>query len=159
MLKGRKPLLGRVLRPFLRVGRGSVGKGVLRGISVVLSLAILLLASLAPSAQADTVAGGWPLDAQHLRAEQAWKESRGAGITVAVVDSGCDANHPDLAGQLLPGTGFAGVSGDDGRADVSGNSHGTSIAAIIAGTGRNPAGEGVTGLAPRAKILPVADFG
>ncbi|MET9263864.1 S8 family serine peptidase [Amycolatopsis sp. NPDC004079] len=76
-------------------------------------------------------------------------------MTIAVVDSGCDGKHPDLAGQLVPGAGFIGVPGDNGGADVSGDSHGTSIAAVIAGTGRNPAADGVVGLAPKAKVQPV----
>ncbi|QKV74197.1 S8 family serine peptidase [Amycolatopsis sp. Hca4] len=97
----------------------------------------------------------WPLDAQHFRAEQAWTTSRGHGTTIAVLDSGCQADHPDLAGQVLTGTGFVGVAGDTGQSDRSQDSHGTSIAAIIAGSGKNNGGTGVIGLAPDARILPV----
>ncbi|OXM61364.1 S8 family serine peptidase [Amycolatopsis vastitatis] len=97
----------------------------------------------------------WPLDTQHFRAEQAWTTTRGHGTTIAVLDSGCQADHPDLAGQVLAGTGFAGVAGDTGQSDHSQDSHGTSIAALIAGSGRNNAGTGVIGLAPDARILPV----
>ncbi|MGA5821503.1 type VII secretion-associated serine protease mycosin [Kitasatospora sp. NPDC094028] len=96
----------------------------------------------------------WPLDAEHFKADQVWSISRGAGTTVAVVDSGVSASHPDLAGQVLPGTSLIG-DGDDGRTDTSGESHGTAIAGIIAGTGGPAPGEGMTGLAPGAKILPI----
>ncbi|WBP91109.1 type VII secretion-associated serine protease mycosin [Kitasatospora cathayae] len=96
----------------------------------------------------------WPLDAEHFKADRIWSISRGAGTTVAVVDSGVSASHPDLAGQVLPGASLIG-DGDDGRTDTSGESHGTAIAGIIAGTGGPAPGEGMTGLAPDAKILPV----
>jgi type VII secretion-associated serine protease mycosin len=71
-------------------------------------------------------------------------------VVVAVVDSGVDAHHADLAGRVLPGADFTGTA-INGQADVSSNGHGTSVAGIIAGTGA----AGVTGLAPAATILPV----
>ncbi|TWP52920.1 type VII secretion-associated serine protease mycosin [Lentzea tibetensis] len=91
----------------------------------------------------------WHLDA--LDVYSAHEISRGDGVVVAVIDSGVDASHPDLAGQVLPGTGFGTSTGSDGTKDTDG--HGTGMAAIIAGKGT--AG-GVRGIAPRAKILPVA---
>lgn len=97
----------------------------------------------------------WPLDAQHLQSASAWDISRGHDMVVAVVDSGVDANHPDLAGQVLPGASFIGDTHDDGRTDTSKDSHGTAISGIIAGTGRSSGGTGMIGLAPDAKILPV----
>ena len=90
----------------------------------------------------------WQLRALH--AESAWEETTGAGVTVAVVDSGVDGSHPDLAGQVLAGIDLVDVGGD-GQSDPVG--HGTSIAAFIAG--RNDDEDGVVGLAPGAKILPV----
>jgi type VII secretion-associated serine protease mycosin len=89
----------------------------------------------------------WQLGA--LDAAAAWRYSRGAGVTVAVVDSGVDATHPDLVGQVLPGLDL--VSGGDGRRDPVG--HGTTVAALVAGRGDDQ--RGVVGLAPDAKILPV----
>lgn len=83
-----------------------------------------------------------------LQAEEAWRHSTGAGVVVAVVDSGVDAEHPGLAGRVLPGSDH--VDGrTDGRVDPVG--HGTTVASLIAGRD----GETVTGLAPDAKILPV----
>src|SRR5215211_1107205 len=84
-----------------------------------------------------------------LRAAEAWRLSTGAGVTVAVIDSGVDANHPDLRGQVLPGADFVDRS-TDGRKDVVG--HGTTVASLIAGRGDE---DGVIGLAYRAKILPI----
>jgi type VII secretion-associated serine protease mycosin len=123
-------------------------------------LLLVLIAGMMPILASPASATGerqaeWPLDAQHLRAEQAWTTARGHGITIAVLDSGCQADHPDLAGQVLTGAGFVGVTGDTGRSDRSRDSHGTSIAAIIAGSGKNSAGTGMIGLAPDARILPV----
>jgi type VII secretion-associated serine protease mycosin len=92
--------------------------------------------------------GQWQLSTLHVHA--AWSHSTGAGVTVAVLDSGVDASHPDLGGQVLPGADF--VDGTtDGRRDFVG--HGTTIAALIAG--RNDDSTGVAGIAPKAKILPV----
>lgn len=82
-----------------------------------------------------------------LGAEQAWRYATGAGVVVAVLDSGVDANHPDLAGRVLPGHDYVDGS-TDGRVDPVG--HGTTVASLIAGSG-----ELTTGLAPAATILPV----
>ncbi|MEV6705544.1 type VII secretion-associated serine protease mycosin [Micromonospora wenchangensis] len=74
----------------------------------------------------------------------------GAGVTVAVVDSGVDRRHPQLRGRVLDGADFLDPGGD-GTRDCAG--HGTGVASIIA------AGEGsgvaFRGLAPGARILPV----
>nr|WP_246273811.1 type VII secretion-associated serine protease mycosin [Phytohabitans houttuyneae] len=90
----------------------------------------------------------WQLS--ELRATHAWRHSTGDGVTVAVVDSGVDAGHPDLAGQVLPGIDLV-TQGRDGRTDPVG--HGTTVAGLIAG--RNDDDTGIMGLAPHAKILPV----
>ncbi|MGC4852703.1 type VII secretion-associated serine protease mycosin [Micromonospora sp. DT4] len=90
----------------------------------------------------------WQLD--ELRADSAWRTSTGRGVTVAVVDSGVDANHPDLAGQVLPGLDLVGPAGGAGPDPVG---HGTTVAGLIAG--RNDDKRGVVGLAPDSRILPV----
>ena len=114
-----------------------------------------LLLTASSAASADPVrAAEWPLDAQHLQADRIWAISRGAGTVVAVIDSGVSATHHDLTGQVLPGTSMVGDSGD-GRTDTSGDSHGTAIAGIIAANGGSQGGDGMQGLAPDAKILPV----
>ncbi|WP_285737443.1 type VII secretion-associated serine protease mycosin [Kitasatospora phosalacinea] len=80
-----------------------------------------------------------------------WPISQGEGVTVAVIDTGVDASHPDLSGQVLPGLDLTG-SGGDGRTDEKG--HGTAMASNIAAHGHG-GDAGVMGLAPKAKILPI----
>lgn len=128
-------------------------KPALRLFAMASAALTLVLIVGAPSALAE--AGGaveWPLDQQHFQADRVWAHSRGAGVIVAVLDTGVDAQHPDLIGQVLPGTGFMGEAGDTGQSDLSGDSHGTSIAAIIAGSGASNNGTGMIGLAPKARI-------
>jgi membrane-anchored mycosin MYCP len=81
-----------------------------------------------------------------------WPLSRGAGVTVGVVDTGVQANLPDLRGAVIPGGDTTG-SRTNGMTDENGPlGHGTGMAAVIAGQG---ADGGVLGIAPAAKILPV----
>ena len=81
-----------------------------------------------------------------------WPLSRGAGVTIGLVDSGVQANLPDLRGAVVPGGNTIGIDSNgqgDGQAPTG---HGTGLAALIAGQGRDG---GILGIAPAAKILPV----
>lgn len=117
----------------------------------VVALAGALLLTAAPTASADYIRDQqWPLNV--FAAEDVWAESQGEGVTVAVVDSGVDATHPDLTGQVLEGKDF--TDGGNAQEDVLG--HGTAMAGIIAGHGHGAGNSsGVIGLAPKAKILPL----
>ncbi|MGW5671106.1 type VII secretion-associated serine protease mycosin, partial [Micromonospora sp. NPDC003776] len=107
---------------------------------------------VAPAESPDRVdqvrAEQWQLD--QLNARTAWRTSTGRGVVVAVVDSGVDGSHPDLAGQVLPGIDLVSPDGADGPDPVG---HGTTVAGLIAG--RDDDDRGVVGLAPDARILPV----
>jgi type VII secretion-associated serine protease mycosin len=94
--------------------------------------------------------GDLPWPQKRYAAEGLDALTTGAGVTVAVVDSGVDATHPQLKGQVLRGNDHL-DRGGDGRLDCVG--HGTAVASIIAAK----PGDGVAfrGLAPGAKILPV----
>ncbi len=88
----------------------------------------------------------------HLRtvhAFRSWDVGRGAGIVVAVVDTGVDGAHPDLRGRLVGGVDLV----DRGTAPDDPNGHGTLVAGIVAATAGN--GEGGAGGAPDAAIMPV----
>ncbi|UOX90927.1 type VII secretion-associated serine protease mycosin [Amycolatopsis sp. FBCC-B4732] len=94
-----------------------------------------------------------PWAQQALSAERAWPHSRGAGVLVAVVDSGVDADQPQLSrpGKVLPGRDFYLAGALPGAFDCV--SHGTGVAGIISA---DPVpGIGFHGVAPDAAILPV----
>ena len=115
-----------------------------------------------------------------LAAPEAWKTTQGAGVTVAVIDSGI-VKHPDLDANVLPGYDFitepsiardgngrdsdptdqgnweeAGVCDADSEASES-NWHGTHVAGSIAAIMNNK--RGIVGVAPNSKILPVRALG
>ncbi|PWI19655.1 type VII secretion-associated serine protease mycosin [Streptomyces sp. Act143] len=117
----------------------------------------LLAASLAlvpaTAAHADGIrAKQWALDAMHT--QEAWQTTKGKGVTVAVLDTGVEADHPDLVGNVLDGKDMVGFGAS--RGDATWARHGTAMAGIIAGHGHGYAnGDGVMGIAPEARILPV----
>ncbi|MFH9330609.1 type VII secretion-associated serine protease mycosin [Streptomyces althioticus] len=116
-------------------------------------LAAALVLVPATTAHADTIRDRqWALDALHT--DQVWTTTRGAGVTVAVLDTGVEADHPDLDGNVLEGKDLVGFGAREG--DEAWARHGTAMAGIIAGHGHGPGnGDGVLGVAPEAKILPV----
>ncbi|MCW3816840.1 type VII secretion-associated serine protease mycosin [Micromonospora sp. DR5-3] len=123
--------------------------GALRPVTAGLLAGLLLVAAAAqPASAVPRRAEQWYLD--ELRIDQVHKVSTGRGVIVGLVDSGVDATHPDIAGRVLPGGRSYGASGD-GRSDAAG--HGTHMAGIIAAT--NASRDGVIGIAPDAKILPI----
>ncbi len=142
-----------------RIAAVTTAAGLCVGLSGVPALAAE--ADLRPvAAPATPLADPEPWLGDSVRAEQwhlktlnvagAWTYAAGAGVTVAVIDSGVDAGHKDLQGQVLPGLDLVDPNGD-GDTDLVG--HGTTVSALIAG--RNDDDAGVMGIAPKAKILPV----
>ncbi|MCA9906065.1 MAG: S8 family serine peptidase, partial [Anaerolineae bacterium] len=91
----------------------------------------------------------WALTAMNAPAAWAALPGDAASVTVAVIDSGICANHPDLAGRILPGHDF--VEGDSSPEDALG--HGCAIAGIIAANAND--GIGMAGLATNARIMPL----
>ncbi len=85
-----------------------------------------------------------------VQAPAAWDLTTGSGSTIiAVVDSGIDAGHPDLAGKVMTGYDFV----QDDTRPQDGCGHGTHVAGIAAATGGNA--EGISGIDWAARILPV----
>ena len=100
----------------------------------------------APAKVSDAV----PFEAQMFGPERLAPFATGAGIRIAVIDSGVDAGHPQLRGQVGSGRDF--LHGNaTGRQDCVG--HGTAVASIIAA--RPVPGAGLRGLAPGATIVPI----
>ncbi|MEU2881010.1 S8 family serine peptidase, partial [Streptomyces sp. NPDC007070] len=98
------------------------------------ALGVLLVASLAlvpaGAAYADGIrAKQWALDALHT--QQLWRTTQGKGVTVAVLDTGVEADHPDLDGNVLPAKDLIGFGARPGDRDWA--RHGTAMAGIIAG--------------------------
>lgn len=91
-----------------------------------------------------------------IGAPGAWSIATGVGTTIAIVDSGIDAEHPDLQGKVQGGANC--VAHDVPGGCVEGNwaddaGHGTHVAGIAAATTGN--GQGVAGVAPGATLLAV----
>ena len=115
------------------------------------SFALALVATLllaAPAGAADPRRGEqWNLDL--IQSDAAHAVSTGSGAVVAVVDSGTQFDHPDLAGHV--GQGYDFVQNDATPQD--GNGHGTHVSGIIGAASGN--GIGVESVAPGATIMPV----
>lgn len=105
-------------------------------------------ACVTSSGTGDAVISAAPWAQQRLRFTDAWRFTRGAGQTVAVIDTGV-SRHPRLAGRLVDGGDFVGNEG--GLVDCDG--HGTLVAGIIAAA-PDPA-TGFVGVAPDARVLSI----
>lgn len=86
-----------------------------------------------------------------INAVKAWDVSSGSGITVGILDSGIDINHPDLKDNIVPGWDFANNDSTVFHSSTE-DMHGTHVAGIIAAKGN---GSGIIGVAPNTKIMPL----
>ncbi len=82
------------------------------------------------------------LDIMDVTGAHLW--SRGEGVRVAIIDTGVDANHPDLAGRVVKQENFV----DDSK-NVR-DRHGTAVAGVIAAVENNS--QGIVGIAPAARL-------
>ncbi len=85
-----------------------------------------------------------------IGAPKIWEKSKGKGITVAILDTGCDITHPDLSERIIGGRNF--TDDDNGNPDLytDYNGHGTHVAGTIAAVQNH---NGVIGVAPEAGLL------
>ncbi|MFI6598759.1 S8 family serine peptidase [Nonomuraea sp. NPDC050536] len=119
-----------------------------------LAVVLAIIAPAATPAHADNVRGGQQPVIRTLALNQAWRLSKGAGALVAVLDSGVDPRHHDLAGSVTVGRDFTEGANPPGVAPR--RLHGTYMASLIAGHGHGPDGRlGIIGVAPEARLLSV----
>jgi subtilisin family serine protease len=120
------------------------------------TLALVPAATAASTAPNDEYIGlQWGLD--QINAVEAWSTSTGDGQVIAIVDSGVDRSHEDLAAKIVGGATFVGCADERngcGNGDWDGgHPHGTHVAGIAAAVTDN--GIGIAGAAPDADILAV----
>ncbi len=120
--------------------------GRIAGVGAVTVLAAAVVAWPTAAVGRDQISDGQWFHS-FLKTSGAHRITEGAGVTVALVDSGIDADHPDLAGSVVAGADFTDEGPGDGLTDRDG--HGTAMAGLIAGHGR------VKGVAPAAKIVSI----
>lgn len=112
-------------------------------------------AKLAGAATAVTLPANDPLLPKQrylnqIGAQKAWETIREQQqLTIAIVDTGVDLDHPDLKDNLVPGANLV----SPGKPPDDDNGHGTSVAGVIAAAGNN--GIGVSGIIWKAKIMPI----
>ncbi len=124
---------------------------LLRGLPLATAAAaVVATAGLPAPAALAAPAAPWWLSALHLPTAQAGAAGPGHGVTVAVLSTGVDASHPDLAGSVTTGRDYAQTGRARGSAFWA--EEGTAVASLIAGHGTNG---GTAGVAPDARILSV----
>lgn len=89
---------------------------------------------------------GWGISAFEL--PKAWQFSQGEGVIIAVLDSGCDLDHPDLNENLVAGKNFV----NPAKPPEDDNGHGTHVTGILVAENNNI---GMVGVCPKAKVMPV----
>ncbi|HVE62874.1 MAG TPA: S8 family serine peptidase [Mycobacteriales bacterium] len=130
-----------------------------------IAVVVCVLGLVAPAPPVSAAPKGDPLRARQwshdrVRVTEAWKHSTGRGAVVALLDSGVDLAHPDRPHHLLIPRGADVIDPDgcidsrcraDGPRDLSG--HGTAVAGVVAARTGN--GEGIAGIAPDARVMPI----
>ena len=111
-----------------------------------------LAAPAALAAPADQVRDSQQWVLNMLDVQSAWMSASGAGVTVAVIDSGVNPNVSDLTNSVITGPDLTGLSTPSSNPHWG--EHGTWMASIIAGHGHS-GGSGIEGVAPDAKILSI----
>lgn len=84
---------------------------------------------------------------QQMQIDSAHGKATGKDITIGMIDTGVDLEHPDLVGQISGNKNFA----EDISASFSSDIHGTAVAGIMVATKDNA--KGIIGVAPNAKLL------
>lgn len=125
----------------------------LAGAIVLVAVAASVL--IAVPASADTVrAKEYWLNSYGIT--RAWQVTKGAGVTIAIIDTGVDATHPDLTATVVGGTDVSGVGSANGQTPLGADAqHATMVASLLVGHGHG-VDAGILGVAPEAKVLSVS---
>ncbi len=92
-----------------------------------------------------------PEGVKDIKAPDFWNKGyKGRGVTIAIIDTGVEVNHPDLKDRIIGGRNFTSEDGGDVNRYNDYNGHGTHVAGIIAASAN---GTGVVGVAPEASLL------
>jgi subtilisin family serine protease len=142
------------------VRRALIAAAVLAVVLPALSTQAMSIAAATPAPLTAPLQAPGPPDApqwwvDNWQVHSLWAQGAdGRGITIGEIDSGVNANLPQLSASVLPGIDF-GASGGDGRVDreLDPFGHGTAMASIMVAS---PGPFRIEGLAPGAKILPIA---
>ncbi|WP_371740111.1 S8 family serine peptidase [Frigoribacterium sp. VKM Ac-2836] len=123
-------------------------------------VAVVLGALVAAVVPASAATADQVRDAEYWLADygiqRAWQTTRGAGTTVAVIDTGVDSSVRELQGAVVGGTDVSGLGSADGQTPVGDDpNHGTLVGSMVAGRGTGT-GDGVIGVAPEADLLSVS---
>lgn len=114
-----------------------------RSVAAVVALSLGLATSVVGPVDSASAHGGEIREREYWLEDygitEAWKDTKGAGVTVAVIDSGVDGSHPDLEGGVTGGTDVSGAGVPDGQRGIGEvPEHGTLVASLIAGRGHVP---------------------
>lgn len=123
-------------------------------LALVAPLTIGATPSPAPSPDAERTAEYW-IESAHV--DTAWKTTRGAGVTIAIIDTGVAKGPASLDAAVVDGTDESGIGTDDGRTPLGpvDPDHGSRVASLAAGRAKAD-GTGMIGVAPEAKVLSVS---
>jgi hypothetical protein len=136
-----------MLRTLARVLTGA-------GTAAALGLVPALPAAAAAAAPSDAVRDTQQWVFTMMNVQPAWSVTEGKGVTVAVIDSGVYPQESDLAdGSVIAGPDFTGLRTSPQNSNWG--QHGTWMASIIAGHGHDGGFDGVSGIAPEAKVLSI----
>lgn len=98
-------------------------------------------------AQANEIPAGVAM----IKANEFWaKGYKGQGVKIAIIDSGCQVDHPDLKDRIIGGKNFTSEDNGDPSKYNDYNGHGTHVAGTIAASEN---GKGVIGVAPQAQLI------
>jgi subtilisin family serine protease len=89
---------------------------------------------------------GWEIQKFNITKE--WTFSKGEGVKIAVIDTGCDIDHDDLKNSIITGKNFI----DPKKDPIDDNGHGTHVCSTISATDNHI---GIVGVAPMSKVVPI----